>query len=136
MQEYAIIPECQDRSYSEKEYTTSREEKMWDPNKDVEGWFYHYTLVARTALTLKQQHEGIPDTEAMENSCSDVAEQYISDVLHDSNYEPHEALQMICTQVIPQKIVDKWKPEDMVSIVQLILYRESNIRILIIWRSN
>lgn len=109
---------------------------MWDPNKDVEGWFYHYTLVARTALTLKQQHEGIPDTDAIENSCSDVAEQYISDVLHDSNYEPHEALQMICTQVIPQKIVDKWKPEDMVSIVQLILYRESNIRILIIWRSN
>lgn len=109
---------------------------MWDPNVNVEGWFDHYTLVARTALTLKQQREGIANTEAMENSCSGVAEQYISDVLHDSNYEPHEALQMICTQDIPQKIVDKWKPEDMVSIVQLILYRESNIRILIIWRSN
>ncbi|XP_048264681.1 arginine-glutamic acid dipeptide repeats protein-like [Bombus terrestris] len=111
--EYAVIHECQDRSYANKEYTTTREEKMWDPKVDVEGWIFGYSLAARAVLTLKQQYEGIPNIKAIENSCSGVAEQYISDVLHESNYEPHDALRMIFMKDMPQKIIDKWKPEEM-----------------------
>jgi predicted regulator of amino acid metabolism with ACT domain len=100
---------------------------VWHPQEDVEEWFPGYIMAARILLTLKQQYEGTSNKEAMEISCSGDAEQYITDVLHDSEYEPHDALRMIFTKDIPQKIVDKWKPEEMVSIVQLILYRESNI---------
>jgi hypothetical protein len=126
-QEFAVIPECQDLSYAVNEYKTSREEKMWDPKVDVGGWIHHYSFAARVVLTYKQQHEGIPNMEAIENSSFGVAEQYISDVHHESKYEPHEALRMICMKDIPHKFIDKWKPEEMASIVQLILYRETNI---------
>ncbi|XP_043590098.1 egg-laying defective protein 27-like [Bombus pyrosoma] len=111
--EHAVIPECQDRSYADKEYTTSREEKMWDPKMDVERWFPGYIMAARTLLTLKQQYGDISNMEAMDNSCSGDAEQYISDVLHDSEYDPDAALQLIFTNNIPEKIITKWKPEEM-----------------------
>jgi NADPH-dependent curcumin reductase CurA len=94
---------------------------------DVEGWFPQYNLLAQAVLTSKQQHEGIPNMEALENSCSDVAEQYISDVLHESKYESKEALRMICMKDIPRKFNDKWKPEEMVSTIHLTLYRKTNI---------
>jgi predicted glycosyltransferase len=96
---------------------------------EVEGWIHHYSFAARIVLTYKQQHEGIPNIEGIENSCSGVAEQYISDVLHESKYEPHEALLMISMNDIPQKFIDKWKPEEMVSTKHLILYRETNMLI-------
>lgn len=126
MQEYAVIPECQDRSYANKEYTTSREEKIWDPEVDVEEWYRGYSLAARDLLTLRQQFEGIPNADAVENSCRGFAEQHVSRVLHESNYLAHNALMTIATTNVPQKFIDKWKPEEMVSIIQLILYRVSN----------
>ena len=125
-QEYAVIPECRDRSYADKEYTSSREEKIWDPKVNVEEWYYGYSLVARSVLTLRQQFEGIPNADALENSCGGFAEQHVSHVLHESNYVVHNALMTIATTNVPQKFIDKWKPEEMVSIIQLILYRVSN----------
>lgn len=95
---------------------------MWDPEEGAVGWFPGYSLAARAVITLKQEHDGVPNTKAIENSCSGVAEQYISDVLHASKYQPQEAMRMILMNDMPQRIMDKWTPEDMVSIIQLILY--------------
>jgi hypothetical protein len=94
---------------------------------DVEGWYPRFNLVARAVLASKQQREGIPIMEALETLCSGVADQYISDVLHESEYVPYKALDMICMKDIPQKFIDRWKPEEMVSTMHLILYREKNI---------
>jgi hypothetical protein len=93
---------------------------------DVEGWYREFNLAARAVLTSKQQLAGIPIMEALETSCSGDAEQYTSDVLHESEYEPYKALRMIYMKDIPQKFIDKWKPEEMVSTMHLILYRETN----------
>jgi hypothetical protein len=100
---------------------------VWHPQEDVEEWIPRYIMQARILLTVKQQYEGTSNKDATEISCSGDAEQYIMDVLHESGYKPHDALWKIFTKNIPQKIADKWTPEEMVSIVQLILYRESNI---------
>jgi hypothetical protein len=123
------MPECQDRSYADNEYTTSREEEMWDSKVDAEEWVPHYCLAARVVLTYKQQHETMPNIEAIENSCSGIAQQHILDVLHESKYEPHEALKTIFQKDMPQKIIDKWKPEEMASTIHLILISRIEKRI-------
>jgi hypothetical protein len=100
---------------------------MWDPKVDMEGWIHHYSCSARAVLTYKQQHESMPSIGAIENACSGVAQQNILDVLHESKYEPNEALRMIFLRGMPQQVIDKWKPEEMVSTMHLILYQETNI---------
>ena len=44
----------------------------------------------------------------MKNACYGYAEQYIRDVLHESNYKPDVALKMLVTREIPPKFFENW----------------------------
>ncbi|KOC61587.1 Arginine-glutamic acid dipeptide repeats protein [Habropoda laboriosa] len=68
--------------------------------------------MARSVLTFVQESQGISNREAMENSCTGYAEQYITDVLHDSEYIPEVALKTLLTKELPRKLVSKWTPQD------------------------
>lgn len=114
--ETADIPECRERTDLESEYRDFPEEKLWSPSEDVDKWFPDYNVMARSVLTFVQERQNISNEEAMENACSGYAEQYISDVLHNSEYKPEVALKKLLNKELPRKIVEKWTEEDVVSL--------------------
>ncbi|XP_076657418.1 uncharacterized protein LOC143361710 [Halictus rubicundus] len=111
----ADIPECREKSSLDDEYRDFPEEKIWTPNEEVNKWVSFYVFMARAVLTYVQESQGIPHGEALENSCTGDAEQYITDVLHDSNYLPDVALKTLLTQKLPQKLISRWTDPDVVS---------------------
>ncbi|KAG7199662.1 hypothetical protein KM043_014255 [Ampulex compressa] len=108
----AEIPECRNRSDPEREYRNFPEEKIWSPREEVNEWVSLYVFMARSVLTFVQESRGISNREAMENSCTGYAEQYITDVLHDSEYVPEVALRMLLTKELPQKLIARWTAAD------------------------
>ena len=112
----------------EKEYRDFPEEKLWSPSEEVDTWFSDYNVMARSVLTFVQEKQGISNEEAMENACSGYAEQYITDVLHDSDYLPEVALKKLLNKELPQKLVEKWNQQDIVS---LILFLNLNLNFAI-----
>lgn len=115
--ETADIPEYREPTDLEKEYRDFPEEKLWSPSEDVDKWFPDYNVMARSVLTFVQEKQGVSNEEAMENACSGFAEQYITDVLFHSEYLPEVALKKLLNKELPQKLVEKWKPEDIVSLI-------------------
>ncbi|XP_017758847.1 PREDICTED: arginine-glutamic acid dipeptide repeats protein-like [Eufriesea mexicana] len=108
----AEIPECRDRSDLDKEYRDFPEEKIWSPREEVNKWVPLYVFMARSVLTFAQESQGVSNRDAMENSCTGYAEQYITDVLHDSEYLPEVALKTLLTKELPRKLVTRWTPEN------------------------
>ncbi|OAD56025.1 hypothetical protein WN48_03765 [Eufriesea mexicana] len=113
----AEIPECRDRSDLDKEYRDFPEEKIWSPREEVNKWVPLYVFMARSVLTFAQESQGVSNRDAMENSCTGYAEQYITDVLHDSEYLPEVALKTLLTKELPRKLVTRWTPENVKDIV-------------------
>lgn len=101
------------------EYRDFPEEKIWSPKEEVNEWLPFYVFMARSVLTFVQERQGIPNREAMENSCTGYAEQYITDVLHDSEYSPEVALKTLFAKELPRKLVTRWTRADIVSIARL-----------------
>ncbi|CAK9824074.1 hypothetical protein ANTRET_LOCUS2305 [Anthophora retusa] len=108
----ADIPEFREQSGVDLEYRDFPEEKVWSPRDEVNEWVPLYVFMARSVLTFVQESQGISNREAMENSCTGYAEQYITDVLHDSEYIPEVALKTLLTKELPRKLVSKWTPDD------------------------
>ncbi|CAK9808912.1 Arginine-glutamic acid dipeptide repeats protein [Anthophora quadrimaculata] len=108
----ADIPEFREQSDMDLEYRDFPEEKIWSPRDEVNEWVPLYVFMARSVLTFVQERQGISNKEAMENSCTGYAEQYITDVLHDSEYIPEVALKTLLTKELPRKLVSKWTPDD------------------------
>ncbi|XP_017887576.1 uncharacterized protein LOC108629432 [Ceratina calcarata] len=48
----------------------------------------------------------------MVNSCTDYSQQYITNVLHDSEYVPAVAWTTLLSKYLPEKMFSKWKPEE------------------------
>lgn len=130
--ETADIPEYREPIDLETEYRDFPEEKLWSPSEDVDKWFSDYNVMARSVLTFVQEKQGISNEEAMENACSGYAEQYIADVLHNSQYLPEVALKKLLNKELPQKLVEKWDQKDIVSliIINSFLYNEFNFAIV------
>ncbi|XP_015436136.1 PREDICTED: arginine-glutamic acid dipeptide repeats protein-like [Dufourea novaeangliae] len=108
----ADIPEYREPIGMDIEYRDFPEEQIWSPNDEVNEWVPHYVFMARSVLTFVQESLGISNREAMENSCTGYAEQYITDVLHDSEYLPEVALKTFLTKELPQKLVTRWSSTD------------------------
>ncbi|XP_076763200.1 arginine-glutamic acid dipeptide repeats protein [Xylocopa sonorina] len=108
----ADIPECRERTDMDAEYRDFPEEKIWSPQEEVNKWVPLYVFMARSVLTFVQENQGISNREAMENSCTGYAEQYVTDVLHDSEYLPEVALKTLLTKELPQRLVSRWTPEE------------------------
>lgn len=104
----ADIPEYRKENDSEQEYKSFPEEKIWSPKNEVNGWVPFYMFMARSALTFAQENQGIPNKEAMENSCTDEAEQYITDVLYHSEYILEVALKTLLVNELPEKVITRW----------------------------
>ncbi|XP_031837662.1 arginine-glutamic acid dipeptide repeats protein [Nomia melanderi] len=104
----AEIPEYQPEIDPEVEYRDFTEEKLWTPNEDVNAWIPFYMFMARAVLTFVQEKTGIPNKEAMENSCIGYAEQYVTDVLHDSEYSAEIALKTLVSKQLPNRLIAKW----------------------------
>ncbi|KZC13715.1 hypothetical protein WN55_05268 [Dufourea novaeangliae] len=113
----ADIPEYREPIGMDIEYRDFPEEQIWSPNDEVNEWVPHYVFMARSVLTFVQESLGISNREAMENSCTGYAEQYITDVLHDSEYLPEVALKTFLTKELPQKLVTRWSSTDVKEIV-------------------
>ncbi|XP_001120795.1 arginine-glutamic acid dipeptide repeats protein isoform X2 [Apis mellifera] len=126
----ADIPECRERTDLEKEYRDFPEEKLWSPSEEVDTWFSDYNVMARSVLTFVQEKQGISNEEAMENACSGYAEQYITDVLHDSDYLPEVALKKLLNKELPQKLVEKWNQQDIKTFEKGFLTYWSNFGII------
>lgn len=95
----------------------------------MNSWVPLYVFMARSVLTFAQESQGISNRDAMENSCTGYAEQYITDVLHDSEYLPEVALKTLLTKELPRKLVARWTPENVVSIPQRKLTKSSIFKI-------
>ncbi|CAL7939629.1 unnamed protein product [Xylocopa violacea] len=108
----ADIPECRERTGMDEEYRDFPEEKIWSPQEKVNEWVPLYVFMARSVLTFVQENQGISNREAMENSCTGYAEQYVTDVLHDSEYLPEVALKTLLNKELPRKLVSRWTPEE------------------------
>ncbi|XP_076171869.1 arginine-glutamic acid dipeptide repeats protein [Ptiloglossa arizonensis] len=114
----AEIPEYRERINLDVDYRDFPEEKIWSPRDEVNKWVPLYIFMARSVLTFVQEKHGIPNREAMENSCTGYAEQYISDVLHDSEYVPEVALMTLLTKEMPQKLIARWTNADIDFFIQ------------------
>ncbi|XP_003707578.1 metastasis-associated protein MTA3 [Megachile rotundata] len=108
----AEIPEFREHSDLYTEYQDFPEEKIWSPQDDVNEWVPFYVFMARSVLTFVQERQGISNREAMENSCTGYAEQYITDVLHDSEYSAEIALKTLFTKELPRKLCTRWTAND------------------------
>lgn len=89
-----------------------------------------YVFMARSVLTFVQESQGIPNREAMENSCTGYAEQYITDVLHDSEYLPEVALKTLLSKELPRKLSTRWTTADTVSAELRVIYLTSGLSVI------
>ena len=108
----AEIPEFREQIDVDREYQDFPEEKIWTPQEEVNEWVPFYVFMARSVLTFVQERRGISNREAMENSCTGYAEQYITDVLHDSEYSADTALRTLFTKELPRKLCARWTTTD------------------------
>ncbi|XP_076238371.1 arginine-glutamic acid dipeptide repeats protein [Calliopsis andreniformis] len=122
----ADIPEYREQINLDKEYRDFPEEKIWSPKEEVNEWVPFYVFMARSVLTFVQESQGIPNREAMENSCTGYAEQYITDILHDSEYLPEVALKTLFTKQLPQKLITRWTSADIELFIEGIVRHGKN----------
>ncbi|XP_043251546.1 arginine-glutamic acid dipeptide repeats protein-like [Colletes gigas] len=122
----ADIPECRGQINLDVDYRDFPEEKIWSPREEVNEWVPLYVFMARSVLTFVQEKHGISNREAMENSCTGYAEQYITDILHDSEYIPEVALKTVLTKELPRKLVARWTSEEIELFIQGIVRHGKN----------
>ncbi|XP_053997318.1 arginine-glutamic acid dipeptide repeats protein-like [Hylaeus anthracinus] len=122
----AEIPECRESINLDTDYRDFPEEKIWSPSDEVNQWIPFYVFMARSVLTFVQENLGIPNREAMENSCTGYAEQYITDILHDSEYMPEVALKTLLTKELPRRLFSRWTSDETELFIQGIVRHGKN----------
>lgn len=80
-----------------------------------EAWV-PFRMFMRSVLTCAQVRRGVPNEDAMENSCSGYAEQYMLDIVHESGFVPEVAIGRLATTEFPDKLIERWTPSEIVSI--------------------
>ncbi|KAF3421589.1 hypothetical protein E2986_11689 [Frieseomelitta varia] len=95
----ADLPKCRAVMKEDNRKEEDSETKLWSPLSETdEKWFPFYIFMARSALMFTQQQQRrISISRAMKNACFDYTEQYIRDVLHESNYKTDVALKTLVT---------------------------------------
>ncbi|XP_026669891.1 uncharacterized protein LOC113464425 [Ceratina calcarata] len=122
----ADIPQFRGDTNANVEYQDFPEEQVWSPREGIDEWFPHFLYVGQSCLTFAQERQGIPVLEAMVNACTDYSQQYITNVLHDSDYVPAVAWTTLLSKELPEKIFSKWKPEEIDRFVDGILEHGKN----------